>query len=48
MRIRQIAAGILLLIILTPLQASQPLVDTNWLLANMNKPNVVILDLQPQ
>lgn len=47
MRIRQIAAGILLLLILTPLQAAQPLVDTAWLLANLNQLNLVVLDLQP-
>ena len=40
--------GLLFLFILTPLQAATPLVDVDWLLANRDKPNLVVLDLQPQ
>ena len=40
--------GFLFLFILTPLQAAEPLVDADWLLANLNNPKLVVLDLQPQ
>lgn len=40
--------GILLLLFLAPLQAATPLVDAEWLLANLSKPNLVVLDLQPK
>ena len=40
--------GLLFFFILTPLQAATPLVDTDWLLANLNNPKLVVLDLQPQ
>jgi len=40
--------GFLFLLFLTPLQATTPLVDVNWLLANLNNPNLVVLDLQPK
>lgn len=47
MRIRQIVTGLLLLFFLTPLWAAQPLVDAKWLSANLQKPDLVVLDLQP-
>lgn len=40
--------GLLFLLILTPLQAAKPLVDVDWLLANRDNPNLVVLDLQPK
>ncbi len=47
MRIKQIVSGLLLLLFLTPLWASPPLVDANWLVSNMQQKNLVVLDLQP-
>ncbi len=47
MRIKQIVSGLLLLLFLTPLWASLPLVDANWLVSNMQQKNLVVLDLQP-
>ncbi len=44
---RQIIAGLFFLLILPPLQAAQPLVDANWIMANINNENLVLLDLQP-
>jgi len=40
--------GLLFLLILSPLQAAKPLVDVDWLLANRDNPNLVVLDLQPK
>ena len=40
--------GFLFLIILAPLQAATPLVDVDWLMVNLNKPNLIVLDLQPK
>ncbi len=40
--------GLLFFFILSPLQAAEPLVDTDWLLANLNNPKLVVLDLQPK
>jgi hypothetical protein len=39
--------GLLFLLILTPLQAANPLVDVDWLLANLNNSNLTVLGLQP-
>ncbi len=47
MPIRQIIAGLLLLLTFTSLQAAPPLVDAQWLVANRQQPNLLILDLQP-
>jgi len=47
MRVNHII-GLMLLLFLAPLQAAAPLVDANWLMANMKKPNLVVLDLQPK
>ncbi len=46
-RAMRVAAGLLLLSVLTSSWAAQPLVDVKWLMANLNKPNIVVLDLQP-
>jgi len=40
--------GLLFLLILTPLQAAKPLVDVDWLLANLSNSNLKGLDLQPE
>ena len=47
MRARYLA-GLLFLLILTPLQAANPLVDVDWLLANLNNSNLKGLNLQPE
>jgi len=39
--------GLLFLLVLTPLQAANPLVEDDWLLANLNNSNLTVLDLQP-
>ncbi len=44
---KQVFASVLLLLCTISLQAAQPLVDANWLVANLQKPNLVVLDLQP-
>ncbi len=43
----QTVVGLLVFCFLTPLQASQPLVDADWLFDNLKKPDLVVLDLQP-
>ena len=43
----KIPLGLLSLLILTPLQAANPLVDVDWLLANLINSNLTVLDLQP-
>lgn len=47
MRIRKVVVGLLLLLTFGTLQAAKPLVDAQWLASNLQKPHVVILDLQP-
>ena len=39
--------GLRFLLVLTPLQAANPLVDVDWSLANLNNSNLTVLDLQP-
>ncbi len=47
MHMKQILAGLLLLLILSPAWAVQPLVDAKWMRTNLQKPDLVVLDLQP-
>ncbi|WP_029132127.1 sulfurtransferase [Sedimenticola selenatireducens] len=48
MPIRQLATLFLLLLISPALTAAQPLVDGGWLAANLGKPDLLVLDLQPK
>lgn len=45
---RQLATLFLLLLISPALMAAQPLVDGGWLAANLGKPDLLVLDLQPK